>query len=284
MWKSKNADKPVHQALQCGLLPRQVIYLEPEVKAKIELLMDAYPHQEWMSYMAGREEAGNFFVIDLIIPPHVSAGGGNAEAEPFHQPEGCLGVMHSHHTMGAFHSGTDDAFVDRNYPISVTVARKTGQTLEFACVSYAMTPCGQATMSKPDIRYVQPDPQFDTKTWLEEAKANIDKANKRRVREVESNSFFIDRAGNQVPYSDFQDKELDRPYIPIRFRSFDDERKAPEARLKKEAEKGWGKVGEVFTDDKGVVQCPKELASLQTQGAEEQTLSEPGESEGEATA
>jgi hypothetical protein len=51
-WKSKNAVAVNH--ITCSLCQASTVYLEAKPKAKIELLMDAYPSQEWLAYMVGR--------------------------------------------------------------------------------------------------------------------------------------------------------------------------------------------------------------------------------------
>jgi len=77
--------------------------------------------------------------------------------------------------MGAFHSGTDQNFVDKNFPVSITVARDKGGTLQFDAVSYQHTPCGKSMTLKAGVKYVQPQPAFEKDEFLKEAKKNIDK-------------------------------------------------------------------------------------------------------------
>jgi hypothetical protein len=214
-------------------------------------------------------------VEDISVPPHASVGGASAEAEPFQQPENCIGFIHSHHSMGAFHSGTDDAHVDRNYPISITVAKRIGQTqLEFDCISFATTPCGQVTITKPQLRYVTPPPDFDTQAWLAEAKANVDK-NKRKLPALDSKGLYPETV---LPYDGFTDH-----YVPMRFRTFgDDETVIPE-RNQPGIEKGWGYIGKAFTASaNGTVLSPKELdAQLkdpeELDGASDNRLGDRGE-------
>lgn len=186
-WKVKNGVEHI----ECSLCKSPDIYLEVAPRQKIELLMEAYPSQEWLGYLKGRiSEKKNVFVEDLEIPPHKEANGASAEAEPFHIPKDCVGIIHSHHSMGAFHSGTDQTYVDKNFPVSITVARRTGQ-LEFDAVSYTVTLCGKATTGKSTVKYVQPKPLFDTEVWLSEAKGNIDKG-KRVTTIVSSSGYYLD--------------------------------------------------------------------------------------------
>jgi len=159
----------------CSLVGKPDIYLELMARQKITLLMNEYKHNEWLAYLLGRiSEQKNFFVEDIVVPPHKESMYASAEAEPFNIPANCIGVIHSHHTMGAFHSGTDQTHVDRNFPMSITVAESNGN-LTWDAVSIQNTPCGKPLALKCDIKYIQPEPAFDEKEWLEAAKKNIDK-------------------------------------------------------------------------------------------------------------
>ena len=169
-WKINNKEREVH----CSLVKEAIVYIEPIPKGKIELLMDKYPNQEWLGSLVGRIDEQNFFVEDLSIPPHTEVSMASAEVEPFHIPDRCIGVIHSHDSMGAFHSGVDNDHVDKNFDVSVTVAKKTNM-LEFDTVSSQVTPCGRRTTVKGKVKFVKPEPMFDTKAFLKEATANIDK-------------------------------------------------------------------------------------------------------------
>ena len=178
----------------CSMVITPTIYLEPTARAKIELLMGEYPNQEWLAYMQGRiSEQNNFFVEDIVVPPHAYASGASAEAEPFHTPEGCIGVIHSHNGMGAFHSGIDQDYVDKNFPTSITVGKKAGSPLEFDAVSHMKTPCGKDLKRDCPVKYVLPPLTFDKDEFLTQAKGNIDKK-----REFQRVSFIGDEF---LPYN-----------------------------------------------------------------------------------
>lgn len=177
-WKVKREND---NAIVCSLIKTPTIYLEPIPKQKIDYLMEEYPHQEWLAYLVGRvSKKENFFVEDLSIPPHSEVSGASAEAEPFNIPEGCIGIIHSHHSMGAFHSLTDKEYVDKNFLVSITVAKK-GLNLEFDAISYQVTPCGKGTTTKCPIKYVLPPPLFEKDEFLTKAKDNIDKGSRSTV-------------------------------------------------------------------------------------------------------
>jgi len=185
------------EIVRCSLCQLPTIYLEPVAKRKIELLMDAHPHQEWLGYLIG-EASGekSFFIRDLAIPPHEEASGVIAKAEPFHIPENCIGVIHSHHGMGAFHSSTDQEYVDKNFPASITVARK-ASNLEYDAVCYGSAPCGRPTLDKGTVKCVQPEPLFDEKAFLASSRENIDKS-KKLITTDELFAYSLPQGGNYV--------------------------------------------------------------------------------------
>lgn len=174
-----DGDKTKADTLTCSLVSKPDIYLELKARQKIALLMEEYTNREWLAYMVGRvSEAGNYFVEDIHVPPHKESYYASAEAEPFNVPDHCVGVIHSHHGMGAFHSGTDDSHVDRNFDVSVVVARGQG-ALTYNGVSRAITLCGKIVLAPSNVIYLQPEPQFDAEAWLKEAKEEIDKGERK---------------------------------------------------------------------------------------------------------
>ena len=137
-WGSKQRQE---EKITCSLVGEPDIMIGLRARKKISLLMEAYQHKEWLGYLVGEKtEDWDFIVHDLVIPPHEEANAGSATAEPFNVPDGCIGVIHSHHGMSAFHSGTDDSHVDRNFPVSITVARGTGDKLEYSAVGFELLP------------------------------------------------------------------------------------------------------------------------------------------------
>jgi hypothetical protein len=205
MWKVNNTEPVEH--IECSLTKVPDVYLDLIPKRKIELLMEEYPHQEWFAYLVGKTtDRGNISVGDISVPPHKEASTASAEIEPFHTPGNCVGVIHSHHSMGAFHSGTDDSYVDRNYPISITVAKKT-QALEFDAISYNTTPCGKPMLTKISVKYISPKPLFDEKAFITESRANIDKS-KDHMRMVSTGLSMIPQ---QEFYDQLVQKKHDKP-------------------------------------------------------------------------
>ena len=170
--------KIAEETIQCSLVKSKTVYVEPMAKQKIALLMEAYPRDEWFAYLRGEIVGEDTFVDDITVPPHESFSSGSAVAEPFHVPKGCVGVIHSHHSMGAFHSSTDRDYVDRNHPVSITVARNGGNQLSYDAVSPVKTLCGKSVTVKCVVKYVQPPLTFDRDKFLKKAKDNIEKGGK----------------------------------------------------------------------------------------------------------
>lgn len=170
-WRVKSAEENV----TCSLVTTPKVILNLRVQHKLEILMREYPSQEWLGYLVGTtSKKGNLHATDLVIPPHEEASGASAVAEPFHTPDSCVGFIHSHHSMGAFHSSTDQNHVDKNYPCSITVA-KTAGIVVYDAVSVTKTPCGKNIQAKCTVLLERIKPDFDTEAWLKEAKENIDK-------------------------------------------------------------------------------------------------------------
>ncbi len=215
-WSVKKPDNGV----QCSLCKAPNIYIEPIPADKIRLLMEEYSHTEWIGYLVGEEnkDSGDIFVEDIVIPPHEETNGASCLAEPFHIPKkGCVGVIHSHHTMGAFHSGQDDHTVDRNFSISITVAKKSAN-LEYDAISHVTTPCGKHSLLRCSVKYIQPKPLFDRKEWLEKAKENIDKGLRPKEIKGADNyipvryrfkedgvSYVVDNTGKVLSSKEYQD-------------------------------------------------------------------------------
>lgn len=165
--------KPVTSEVICSEVKPPDVWLGKMPEQKIECLMSEYKSQEWFAYLIGIQEE-DIVITDICVPPHKSVSGGSAEAKPFNAPKDCVGVIHSHHSMGAFHSGTDHDYVDRNYPVSTTVAHGKNGGLEYDTVGYVKTPCGKHTVVKCKLMFTPPKLLFDKEKFLEEAKANID--------------------------------------------------------------------------------------------------------------
>ncbi len=201
MWKVNKEDT---NSIQCSLVKSPTVYIDPIPRSKIQYLMNEYPHQEWIAYLQGRMfEKDSIYVEDISVPPHKDSSGGSAEAEPFHIPGNCVGIIHSHHKMGAYHSATDKAYVDKNYPVSITVAHGK-QGFSYDAISYQTTLCGKGAVVKCLVKYVSPEPLFNKEEFLKRAKENIDKGKKVYMMPLSLGDYVIDGKGNVLSQKELE--------------------------------------------------------------------------------
>ena len=176
MTKQWGATQRKEEEITCSLVKAPNIYLELTARHKLDILMDEYRSREWIGYLVGEiaKKTEDFFIEDIAVPPHKESVYASAEAEPFNIPDRCVGVIHSHHSMGAFHSATDKGHVDKNFPVSIVVARGTDGELTFNTTCVKDTPCGKTLSLDGEVHYLQPEPDFNAEAWLKEVKKNID--------------------------------------------------------------------------------------------------------------
>ena len=100
------------------------VYISPEAKIKIDILMDKFDHTEWLAYLIGNINEDSVYIDDIVIPKQevtvvnvfVDPNNGiNVET---------IGVIHSHHDMGNEFSHTDDEFINANHNVSLCVTHK----------------------------------------------------------------------------------------------------------------------------------------------------------------
>ena len=150
---------------ECGWAPRAAIQLSTNVYAGILALMDAYPSNEWLSYLVADDQG---IMVEMVIPEQI---GRMASVHVTQAPEASTkidGVIHSHHSMAALHSSTDDEHLVANHPISIVVAKKDG-IVHFHGMRSVTLPCGSVLQSVVPIQIVSPD----QRAWLDEVRARI---------------------------------------------------------------------------------------------------------------
>lgn len=171
MWEIKRDN---HNGLECSLAPMKEVYLSQKVQAKIRLLLDHYPADEWLGHLTGKVEEDRVLVEDMVIPEHLHTSGAMVEVDSRSTPANCVGVLHSHNRMGAFHSGTDKEYIDSSYPVSITVAGMSNH-VTYSTLNTVYTPCGKYRTGEAVLHLVPPRPSFDEEGFLKEAVQKIDK-------------------------------------------------------------------------------------------------------------
>lgn len=112
----------------CGHMkvPKYNVEFEILADEKIKKLQDYYPSLEWLAYLEGEVDHDKHHVLvkDIVIPDSQQTTGVNVYNVEYSWNEGrkIIGVIHSHHSMGAFFSGTDDAYINQNHDVSIVVS------------------------------------------------------------------------------------------------------------------------------------------------------------------
>lgn len=133
----------------CGNLPKSFdIKLEPKVYRKIDILMEEKQNIEWLAFLMGDIEWNDGYAVitDLHIPDSQSVTMGNVDKVDCDDEirSKIIGVIHSHHKMGAFFSNDDWNYLNNNHHISIVVSNKDGFN-EFKSVVRCKTKCGPYT-------------------------------------------------------------------------------------------------------------------------------------------
>jgi len=165
------------EEVSCSLVKIKPVQLSFTTIQKVAILMSLVK-TEWIAYLQGKLEEDVIQVKDLVVPPHKEVSACSAEVEPFHIPTDCVGVIHSHRTMGTFHSLTDADYVDRTHPVSMVVSIQRGK-IQFSAVSWVKTPCGKHSLVTLPVQEQSPEPTFNVVAFAEEALTNIKQGEKK---------------------------------------------------------------------------------------------------------
>lgn len=166
--KGWDIKKEVEKTTECGEVHTPKIVLKEEVYDKIVALMKEFSSSEWMAYLIGRKEEERFVVEDLHVPEQ-EVSSSYCESKEV-EPNGSIGMIHSHHSMGAFFSGTDDSSINLNNELSIVVSNK-GGSLEFLCSIRLKTPCGKYIFKRTST--VEVEMEDKKKEWVEAMKKKI---------------------------------------------------------------------------------------------------------------
>lgn len=100
---------------------------------------------EWMVLLHGERSADGYEVSvqRFTVPVQYRTAGDVELAQDITLPPDCVGVMHSHHRMGAFFSTTDDNELNPRFPSSIVVAIANNNLgFNYRACGKVMLPCG----------------------------------------------------------------------------------------------------------------------------------------------
>lgn len=155
------------EQIECGFFKPEV-HLSYVVHHKIQQLMTKIGHYEWLGYLAGTVKDYVFTISGISIPEQVVTSGQVEVLPEARLPKEMVGVIHSHHSMGSFFSGTDEEFVNANHQVSIVVSNK-----GYKAHIKAKMKCGEWAETECEVEVVYPN--YDTARFIEEAVTHIHK-------------------------------------------------------------------------------------------------------------
>lgn len=103
---------------------RGMVRIEPEVLAELAGTLEDEKGWEWAVLLHGRRDADGWDVLveAISVPPQERDGTEVDIDEKVELAGDVVGVLHSHHGMGAFFSGTDRTQLNPRFPMSIVIS------------------------------------------------------------------------------------------------------------------------------------------------------------------
>lgn len=110
--------------ITAGSLGRVII--PPILLAELVGTLDREAEEEWLVLLHGqREEGGLTYKVERItVPPNQLRHSSEVELSEMVEEADLIGVLHSHHSMGAFFSGTDKTKLNPKYDLSIVISSR----------------------------------------------------------------------------------------------------------------------------------------------------------------
>jgi len=168
MDKGWTTDKKVID--KCGVCDdiEPIVSVDCEVWEKIKAMSAEMKNKEWLGYLIGTIDRDDDYykVTDIYVPEQeVSYSTVNVIEDTM--LEGIIGTVHSHHSMGAFHSKTDEDFVGSNHDICIVYSNKGAATK-----IRQHLPCGHCALVDADLMISYPT-TGDIPAFIEASKTKI---------------------------------------------------------------------------------------------------------------
>jgi len=178
------------------------VLISRSTKHKIQAMMDVMGKDEWLGLLIGQKQDENWYISNLYIPKQeVSSVTATKKAEE-DEPDDVLGIIHSHHDMGTFWSGTDEKHANSNFDLSIVV----DSDMKTLGTAREKTECGKLMKKEVDIEYE--DEYLDQYEWANEQKD--DKTEKKYVSSYSKYSRYGGYSGykyDSVKLTDDDDDE-----------------------------------------------------------------------------
>ncbi len=150
-----------------GQVPIRVVRFSLSAYLKVQAMMQVMNNSEWLAYLVGRRTRRGYTVDDIYVPlQEVTGTSVDVGAEQQVVPN-TLGTIHSHHSMGAFVSGTDEKFLISNDEVVIICSDK-GWEVRIR----STLPCGALTAAEGSWE-VQMPRGFDEDAFILDSVARI---------------------------------------------------------------------------------------------------------------
>lgn len=108
-------------------------------------------HNEWAIILLGKREENGLVVTveDFLVPANQQRSGGEVDLPHITLSSDVVGVVHSHHSMGAFFSEKDRTELNTRFPVSLVISYRNGSHeaawlgWEYLCTGKIKLPCGK---------------------------------------------------------------------------------------------------------------------------------------------
>lgn len=142
-------------------------------------LLRAEKDCEWLGLLTGkRSQDGLLIEVEgMIIPQDQERSAAEVKLPEGPEPDGVIGVIHSHHHMGARFSGIDWSTLNNRFWSSIVISyalegvddpERWWMGFDYEAVAQIKLPCGQLGMVEVEVEVVgAPDDMFDSKEIIQ---------------------------------------------------------------------------------------------------------------------
>lgn len=153
-WEIEDEEEQGDLVSACSEAPEITVAISPHCVSQIVALMEdpVIGDEEWAADLIGEVDESTFYVNSLKIFKQEVSYASVKRLEP--PAEGTIGVIHSHHTMGAFFSSIDEDGANSNHRLSGVIAKSNGGVfpydIQFAAIKVKV-PCGKYIKVEPTV-------------------------------------------------------------------------------------------------------------------------------------
>ena len=173
------------------------VLVSPKAKHKVMRWMQWSGSREWLAYLVGKMDEKKAYVSDVVLPAQdASSTLVNNVILPEYADLGIIGVIHSHHEMGAGKdkanfSGHDENFINGNHNISLLIGKekKTWKILGHVRLK---TPCDHFVRTDAKVIYENGFENLDSEL-KKEFEEKIHNGNRGRYYDDDQESYYNGR-------------------------------------------------------------------------------------------